>query len=203
MPSEPSRTLMPTPEAEVIFSRWLKQLNEEFTRHQGYERRCDIVRDELFQLFLDKPHGGRINATLQSELPMNVVETTLDPRNVTLEAEYIEGIDRDRYMDRKPLIFMWQMFDRSPLGLNLWLGFKFRCMLGRHIFKQMGCRVKIHHAVHFHFAYNISIGDDVVIHRGATLDDRTELVLPAGSSVDAFATISAAARNHAVVEHEY
>ena len=203
MPSEPSRTLLPTPEAEVLFSRWLKHLNDEFARHQGYERRCDIVRDELFQLFLDKPHGGRINAKLATDLPMNVVEITLDPRNVTLEAEYMEGIDRERYMDRKPLIYMWQMFDRSPLGLNLWLGFKFRCMMGRHIFKSMGSRVKVHHAVHFHFGYNIVIEDDVVVHRGATLDDRTELVLPAGSVVKPFATVHNTGKSHAGVEHEY
>jgi hypothetical protein len=202
MPSETDRTLMPTPEAELIFSRWLKHLNDEFTRHQGYERRCDIVRDELFQLFLDKPHGGRVNASLISELPMNVIEFTLDPRNVTLEAEYLDGVDRARYLDRKPLIFMWQMFDRSPLGLNVWLGFKFRCMMGRHIFKSMGCRVKIHHAVHFHFGYNVTLQDDVVVHRGATLDDRTELLLPAGSSVAAFATVNARDEGNAM-EHEY
>jgi len=203
MPTEPNRTLLPTPEGEVFFSQWLKHLNDEFARHQGYERRCDIVRDELFQLFLDKPHGGRVTSTLKSELPMNVVEITLDPRNVTLEAEYIDGIDRALYLDRKPLIYMWQMFDRSPLGLNLWLGFKFRCMMGRHIFKSMGSRVKVHHAVHFHFGYNVVIEDDVVVHRGATLDDRTELVLPAGSEVDAFATVKAKGQSLAGVEHEY
>ena len=203
MPTEPNRTLLPTPEGEVFFSQWLKHLNDEFTRHQGYERRCDIVRDELFQLFLDKPHGGRVTSTLKSELPMNVVEITLDPRNVTLEAEYIDGIDRALYLDRKPLIYMWQMFDRSPLGLNLWLGFKFRCMMGRHIFKSMGSRVKVHHAVHFHFGYNVVIEDDVVVHRGATLDDVNELVIPAGAKVGAFATVSARGESHAGVEHEY
>jgi hypothetical protein len=203
MPAETANILKPTPEVEVLYSRWLKQLNDEFTRHQGYERRCDIVRDELFQLFLGKQHGGRTQAVLQSEMSTNVIAATLDPRNITLEAEYLDGIDHGRYLDRKPLIYMWQMFDRSPLGLNLWLGFKFRCMMGRHIFKSLGSRVKIHHAVHFHFGYNITIADDAVIHRGATLDDRTELVLPAGSVVKPFATIRADGKSHAGVEHEY
>jgi len=203
MSTEPNRILQPTPEAEVLFSRWLKQLNDEFTRHQGYERRCDIVRDELFQLFRGKPHGGRTQAVLQTELSTNVIEATLDPRNVTLEAEYLEGINRDLYGDRKPLIYMWQMFDRSPMGQNVWLGFKFRCMIGRHIFKSMGTRVKIHHAVQFHFGYNISIGDDVIIHRGATLDDVNELNLPAGSHVNPFATVGTGSHKHTPVEHEY
>jgi hypothetical protein len=203
MATETTPLLKPTPEAEILYSRWLKQLNDELTRHQGYERRCDIVRDELFQLLLGKPHGGRSHAVLQCEMSTNVIEATLDPRNITLEAEYLDGIDRERYLDRKPLIYMWQMFDRSPLGLNLWLGFKFRCMMGRHIFKSLGSRVKIHHAVHFHFGYNVTIEDDAVIHRGATLDDRAELVLPAGSVVKPFATVHAAGQSHAGVEHEY
>ncbi|HXB62788.1 MAG TPA: hypothetical protein VNU94_08075 [Acidobacteriaceae bacterium] len=189
MPTETSRILQPMTEAEVLYSRWLKQLNDEFTRHQGYERRCDIVRDELFQLFRGKQHGGRTQAVLQSEMSTNVIEATLDPRNVTLEAEYLEGIDRERYLDRKPLIYMWQMFDRSPLGLNLWLGFKFRCMMARHIFQSVGSRIKIHHVVHFHFGYNITLQDDIVIHRGATLDDRAPFVLKTGTHVPAFATV--------------
>jgi hypothetical protein len=203
MSTEITTALKPTPEAEILYTRWLKQLNDEFTRHQGYERRCDIVRDELFQLLLGKQHGGRSQAVLQCEMSTNVIEATLDPRNITLEAEYIDGIDHERYLDRKPLIYMWQMFDRSPLGLNLWLGFKFRCMMGRHIFKSLGSRVKIHHAVHFHYGYNITIEDDCVIHRGATLDDRAELVLAAGSVVKPFATVHAAGLSHAGVEHEY
>jgi len=201
MPAETSRILQPTTEVEVLYSRWLKQLNDEFTRHQGYERRCDIVRDELFQLFRGKQHGGRTQAVLQSEMSTNVIEATLDPRNVTLEAEYMEGINRDLYMDRKPLIYMWQMFDRSPLGLNLWLGFKFRCMMARHIFKAVGSRIKIHHVVHFHFGYNITLEDDIVIHRGATLDDRAPLVLKTGTHVPAFATVGGEA-GHAR-EYEY
>ena len=203
MPNHEPRPLMPLPEAEEIYLRWLKHLNDEFTRHGGYERRCDIVRDELFQLYRNKAHGGRSTANLITELPANVIDASMDPRNITLEAEYLPGIDRARYLDRKPLIYLWQMFDRSPLGLNVWLGFKFRCMMGRHIFNSMGCKVKIHHAVHFHFGYNVTLEDEVVIHRGATLDDRNELVLPKGSSVDAFATIEGGRENLAHVEHEY
>ncbi len=64
------------------------------------------------------------------------------------------------------------MFDRSPLGLNHWLGLRFRCMLGRHIFEHIGSGVKIYHGVDLTYGYNLSIGDGVVIRQRALLNDR-------------------------------
>jgi len=57
------------------------------------------------------------------------------------------------------------MFDRSPIGLNHWLGLRFRCMLARHIFDHLGSGVKIYHGVELTFGYNLSIGDGVTIRR--------------------------------------
>ncbi len=132
----------PTPEAEALYRRWLANLNEEFTRHASVDRRSEIVRDELYQMYLGRPHGGRTNTTLISELATNSLNECFDPRNITLEPEYYGDVDPDQYAIRKPLIYFWQMFDRSPFGLNHWLGFRFRCMLGRHIFKHLGKHVK-------------------------------------------------------------
>ena len=73
---------------------------------------------------------------------------------------------------RKPLLWFWQMFDRSPIGLNHWLGLRFRCMLGRHIFDHMGSGVKIYHGVDLTYGYKLSIDDGAVIHQGALLHDR-------------------------------
>src|SRR5215469_16782541 len=179
MPQYKYRELKPTPEAEAIYRRWLAQLNEEFTRHQSADRRSDIVRDELYQIYLAKTHGGRMQATLNSELGTNVLSESFDPRNVTLEPEYYGDVDAERYSIRKPLIWFWQMFDRSPLGLNHWLGFKFRCMLGKHIFKHMGKGEKIFHNVEFTFGYNLTIEDNCTIHKNVMLDDRGEIILHA------------------------
>jgi len=183
------RELKPTPEAEAIFRRWLAHLNEEFTRHQSFDRRADIVRDELYQMYLGKPHGGRMNASLDSELATNVLTESFDPRNITLEPEYYGDVDAERYAIRKPLIWFWQMFDRSPLGLNHWLGFKFRCMLAKHIFKHMGKGVKIFHNVEFTFGYNLTVEDNCTIHKNVMLDDRGEIILHEGTSVSDYANI--------------
>lgn len=183
------RELKPTPEAEAIYRRWLSTLNEEFTRHQTADRRSEIVRDELFQLYLGRPHGGRMNAALASEFATNVLTESFDPRNATLEPEYYGDVDAEKYAVRKPLIWFWQMFDRSPLGLNHWLGFKFRCMLGHHIFRHMGTGVKIFHNVEFTFGYNLTIGDNCTIHKNVMLDDRGEIIVHEGSSISDYANV--------------
>src|SRR5271167_2885761 len=104
MPVQNYRELKPTPEAEAIFRRWLSLLNEEFTRHQSVDRRSEIVRDELYQLYLGRPHGGRMNTTLSSELTTNVLSETFNPRNATLRSKYYNDIDAKKFALRKPLI---------------------------------------------------------------------------------------------------
>jgi hypothetical protein len=138
MPEYKYRDLKPTPEAEEVYRRWLRFLNEEFTRHKEPKLRNELVRDALHQLMFARPHGGKLNFQLTTELPFNCVELSLDPANITLEPEYYGDIDEEKYAERKPLIYLWQMFDRSPLALNHWLGFRFRCVLGSHIFKSLG-----------------------------------------------------------------
>ena len=181
--TEQQRELKPTPEAEALYRRWVSHLNDEFTRHQNVDRRSEIVRDELHQVYLGRPHGGRLNMTLSSELATNVLAESFDPRNATLRSEYLSEIDMAQFALRKPLIWFWQMFDRSPLGLNLWLGLKMRCMLGHHIFASLGKGVKIYRNVEFTFGYNVTVEDDCTILRGAYLDDVKEIHLPAGTTV--------------------
>lgn len=185
------RELKPTPEAEALYRRWVSHMNDEFTRHQSVDRRSEIVRDELHQVYLGRPHGGRMNVTLSSELATNVLSETFDPRNATLRSEYYEDMDPAKFAPRKPLIWFWHMFDRSPLGLNVWLGLRFRCMLGHHIFGSLGKGVKIYRNVDFTFGYNMTIEDNVVIHRGAYLDDRKPILISAGAAVAEDARVEA------------
>jgi acetyltransferase-like isoleucine patch superfamily enzyme len=183
------RELKPTPEAEAIYRRWLARLNDEFTRHTNPEIRSEIVRDELYQLYLGHPHGAAAKATLNSELAMHTLTESLDPRNATLEPEYYGDVDPEKYAVRKPLIWFWQMFDRSPVGLNHWLGFRFRCMLGRHIFRHLGKHVKIFHNVEFTYGYNLTVSDWCTIHKNVLLDDRGEIILHEGTSVSDYANV--------------
>jgi acetyltransferase-like isoleucine patch superfamily enzyme len=179
----------PTPEAEEIYRRWIQFLDDEFVRHSSPERRGEIVRDQLYQLYLGRPHSGKLNLTLTTELPANVVSLSLDPQNVTLEQGHFAEVDRERFARRKPLLWFWQMFDRSPIGLNHWLGLRFRCMLGRHIFEHLGSGVKIYHGVDLTYGYNLSIGDGVTIHQRALLNDRGGITIGDNAVIGSFSRI--------------
>jgi len=159
----------PAPEAEEVYRRWLKFLDEEFTRHHSPERRAEIVRDQLYQLYL-----GRLS---------------LDPENVTLEAEHFHDADPKKFAMRKPLLWFWQMFDRSPIGTNHWLGIRFRSMLGRHIFARMGAGVKIYHGVDLTYGYNLSIEEGATIRQRALLNDRGGITIGKGAIIGSFARV--------------
>lgn len=179
----------PTPEAEEVYRRWIQFLDEEFTRHPSAERRSEIVRDQLFQLYLGRPHGGKLNMSLTSELPGNILSLSLDPENVTLEAEHFPDVDPEKFAPRKPLLWFWQMFDRSPIGLNHWLGIRLRAMLGRHLFQRIGAGVKIYHGVDLTYGYNLSIEEGVTIRQRALLNDRGGITLGKGAVIGSFARV--------------
>lgn len=121
--------------------------------------------------------------------PTRIALLQMDPRNVTLEPEYYGELDVERYARIKPLLWLWEMFDKSPLGENVHLGVKFRRLLAPHIFRRCGRNFKCFHFVKFSFGYNIEAGDDVVIHRHVLLDDRGGIVLGNRVSVADFANI--------------
>jgi acetyltransferase-like isoleucine patch superfamily enzyme len=189
MPLYEYRDLEPSRESKEVYTRWIDYIDDELTRHKKPTLRNELVRDNLHQLMLGRPHGGKLNFTLTTELPYNVLQLSLDPSNVTLEPEYYGDIDAPKYACIKPLIWFWHMFDRSPVGFNHWLGFRFRAMLGKHIFKSIGNNVKIFHGVEFSYGYNLTIEDDCVIHKYVMLDDRGEIVIKKGTSISDYAAV--------------
>jgi acetyltransferase-like isoleucine patch superfamily enzyme len=195
MANENNSTPHPAPDAEEVYRRWIQFLDDEFVRHCAPERRSEIVRDQLYQLYLGRPHGGKLNLTLTSELPGNVVNLSLDPLNVTMEAEHFADVDQDRYRRRKPLLWFWQMFDRSPIGLNHWLGLRFRSMLARHIFEHLGAGVKIYHGVDLTYGYNLSVGDGASIRQRALLNDRGGITIGKNAVIGSYSRIFSHSHN--------
>ena len=167
----------PLPEAEAIYRRWLAHLHAEFTRYNTCTRRSEIVRDELHSILLGRPHGGRMNVSLVSELPLAVLAESLDPRNVTLPAEMEANLDRERFNTIKPLLWFWRGFDRTVLGANLWLGLRFRAMLGQHIFAGMGRNVRFYRDVSFERGYTLTFEDNTIVRPGSRIDDSKPLTI--------------------------
>jgi acetyltransferase-like isoleucine patch superfamily enzyme len=185
MPRYEYRPVNPTPEAQKSFLEWIERLDQEFSNRDP-EHRSQVVRDTLYELYL-----GKIGAGISpfASLAEQTLIHSFDPRNASLEPEYYGDVDPAKYAERKPLIWFWMMYDRSPVGLNHWLGFRVRAMLGRHIFKHCGKNVKIFHGVEVSYGYNLTIEDNCTIHKYVLLDDRGELIIHEGSSISDFANV--------------
>src|SRR5258708_1019501 len=185
MPRYEYRDLRPIPAAEKAFLEWIAQLDRYFTNRDP-EHRSTVVRDALHQLYLGRPYAAP-NAS--DPVAEQVLVHSFDPRNTTLEPEYYGDVDAQKYAERKPLIWFWMMYDRSPVGLNHWLGFRVRAMLAKHIFKHIGKNVKIFHGVEGSYGYNLTVEDKCTIPKYVLLDDRGEIIIHEGSSVSDYANV--------------
>lgn len=182
----------PTAAADKTYDRWLGWLDEQFAG-RDVDHRSEVVRNVLHELYLGKPYSGTARevatAASASGLSSQVLTANFDPRNITLEPEYYGDVDAQKYAERKPLIYFWMMFDRSPAGLNHHLGFKVRRVIGKHVFKHLGENVKIFHGVEVSFGYNLVVEDRCTIHKYVMLDDRGGIILREGTSVSDYANI--------------
>jgi acetyltransferase-like isoleucine patch superfamily enzyme len=177
----------PPDAVETIFDDFLVRLEEHIT-DERLDRNA-VIRDTLYQIYFGQIPDFHLLGDYTFPIAARALLSCFDPSNVTLEPEYFADLDPDLYSRRKPLIWFWQMFDRSPLGLNVHLGFKVRQMLAPHIFKKVGQNFRCFAGVEWSFGYNLTIGDNVIIHRGTLLDDRGGLEIGNDVIVGAFARI--------------
>jgi acetyltransferase-like isoleucine patch superfamily enzyme len=168
--------------AESDYDGFLKELEQALT--DGRRDPNDIVRDTLCEIYFGSS-ANREGLSLAARATLH----SLDPRNITTEPEYYADIDAKLYAKRKPFIWLWQMFDRSPLGQNALLGHRFRRMLAPLIFRRVGKNFKCWHFIEWSFGYNLTIGDDVVIHRYVLLDDRGGIDIGNRVSISDYANV--------------
>jgi len=174
--------------AEKDYQAFLEELHRSLT--DGRKAPNEVVRDTLFDIYSTASGHSSSRTELNNlTLPARVVVHSLDPRNITTEPEYYSDIDAKLYAERKPFIWLWQMFDRSPLGQNALLGHRFRRMLAPLIFRRVGENFKCWHLVEWSFGYNLSFGDNVVVHRHVLLDDRGGIEIGNNVSISDYANI--------------
>jgi acetyltransferase-like isoleucine patch superfamily enzyme len=180
----PLRTVALPAATAAAYEQWLGAISAELE-----DPACN--RDELCRRLLTEVYFPELTSSDPAILPPSTRMALLqmDPRNVTLEAEYYADTDTEQYARAKPLLWLWEMFDKSPLGENVHLGVQFRRILARHLFRRCGRNFKCFHFVKFSFGYNMEVGDDVVIHRHVLLDDRGGIVLGNKVSIADFANV--------------
>ena len=184
------RALSAQPQAENDFNLFLDELQTALT--DGRRDPNDVVRDTLCQIHFGSLAAFDPAATAASlGLPpaARALVHTFDPRNITTEPEYYSDIDVPAYLQRKPYIWLWQMFDQSPLGRNALLGHRLRRMLAPLIFRHVGENFKCWQNVEWSFGYNLSFGNNVVIHRHVLLDDRGGIEIGNNVSISDYANI--------------
>ena len=176
------------PESERLYQRWIDDLKTRLDNPK-IDRNV-LCRDVLTELHYGQ---GALYADLSADHSRPFAERALiaqlDPRNVTLEAEYYAECDPERYGLVKPLLWLWIQFDHSPLGHNVHLGVQFRRLLAGHIFKRCGRNVRIFRDVELSFGYNLSVGDNTTIHRYVLLDDRGEIEIGSNVSISDYANV--------------
>ena len=182
------RELEAQPQAESDFGQFLDTLQTALT--DGRRDPNEVVRDTLYQIH-GYTHANQAPTPDIANLSLaaRAVIHSFDPRNITTEPEYYSEIDAAAYLERKPFIWLWQMFDRSPLGQNALLGHRFRRMLAPLIFRHVGENFKCWQYVEWSFGYNLSFGDNVVIHRHVLLDDRGGIEIGNNVSISDYANI--------------
>ena len=188
---------VPLPDATTReYDRWVGGIAERLEDPSC--DRNDLCREVLTALYFPGL-AGRDPADLPEHTRIALLQ--MDPRNVTLEPEYYQETDLERYERIKPLQWLWEMFDKSPLGENVHLGVLFRRALAPHIFRSVGRNFKAVHFVKWSFGYNLEIGDNVVVHRHVLLDDRGGIRLGNGVSIADFANIYS--HTHALYDGRY
>ena len=178
----PLRSVPVSGEATAVYHRWLQGIDDELS-HPDCDRRA-LCRRILTDIHF--PSGAPSGTLTDAE---RVTLLHMDPANVTVEPEHYAEVDLARYAQVKPLLWLWEMFDRSPLGENVYLGVLLRRILARRIFRRCGKDFKAFHQVKFSFGYNMDVGDAVVVHRHVLLDDRGGIRLGDGASVSDYANI--------------
>jgi acetyltransferase-like isoleucine patch superfamily enzyme len=200
MTKRPLRRLPLPPESARVYDSWLGGIEERLA-DPGCDR-VRLCRDVLFELYY--PGLSDWDALVQdpaTPLTTRAALLSLDPRNITLEPEHYAENDLDRYAVVKPLLWLWQSFDRSPMGGgNVDVAVRFRRLLAKHIFKSCGRNFKCFQYVEFSFGYNMEVGDDVVVHRYVLLDDRGGIVLKDKCSIADFANVYT--HSHDLVDQE-
>jgi acetyltransferase-like isoleucine patch superfamily enzyme len=186
--------------SERLLDAWLEQVEARLAAPDADWHR--IARDVLFEIWYPGlTDYDALVADPATPLATRAALLSLDPHNVTLEPEYYADVDPARYARVKPLHWLWQSFDRSPLGGgNVHLGVGFRRVLAPHLFARVGRNFKCFQFVEFSYGYNMEVGDDCVVHRHVLLDDRGGIVLGDRVSISDYANIYS--HTHSIVDQK-
>ncbi|MFO7925221.1 MAG: acyltransferase [Halobacteriota archaeon] len=152
-------------------------ISEVDTRLSSDEDTCAVVEDVLVDLHGDRKAYERWQAGEEVSAAERVRLQGYDPCKATLESEYYAEKDETAFKQSKHLQWLWRQFDATPMADNVEFALRFRRMLADHLFAECGDGCRFFKGITFTYGHNISIGDNVVVHDEAHLDDRGVLTI--------------------------
>jgi acetyltransferase-like isoleucine patch superfamily enzyme len=167
-------------DAQDAFTDFLADLNAKLENPET--KRNELCRELLAQFLYASSYSDVL-----ARAP--IAALNLDPNNITLEAEYYTVIDLVKFAAVKPLLWLWYNFDLSPAAQSVEFGVRFRRVLARHIFNRVGRNFKAFPGVQFSVGYNLSVGNDVTIHRNVLVDDIGGVTLHDRSGLSDFVNV--------------
>jgi len=176
-------------ESARIFDKFLAQFEEKLLDESTDKN--ELVCETLYRL--ETGHHGYQDALSIARDREDFIALTnllsMDPRNSAQEPEYYGDINLTKYARNKPIHWLWTYFDKLPISRNTLFAFQLRRIMGRYMFCHLGENVKLFHNIEFTYGYNLTIEDNVVIHREVMLDDRGSIHIKKDASVSDYAHI--------------
>jgi acetyltransferase-like isoleucine patch superfamily enzyme len=167
-------------EAEAAVIAFIEEVDD---RLSSAETTSEVVREVLVDLNGDR----RTYDAWRNGEPVSVAERlrfqAYDPRNVTLESEYHAQKDEGKFSESKPLVWLWEQFDATPLADHIELALRFRRMLAKHLLEECGDDCRFFKDIKVGYGHNLTVGDNVVVHDDVLLDDRGKLTIGDGCSI--------------------
>jgi maltose O-acetyltransferase len=136
-----------------------------------------VVQETLADLFGDWDAYQRYRAG-ESLPPLTRARIEgYNPENAFIESERWAEQDHAELQHAKCLQYLWRGFDLSPVSNNIAFALPFRQVLANHLFEEAGDGLRLFGGIKIQCGYNITMGDNVVVHNDVLLDDRGELVI--------------------------
>src|SRR5690348_12676879 len=102
----PLRTFALPDQTRQVYDAWLEELGAKLAAPDADW--TAITRDTLFGLY--HPFGGDYDERVNDPRTPPVARAALlalDPRNISLEAEYYADVDQAKFARVKPLLWLW------------------------------------------------------------------------------------------------
>ena len=137
-------------------------------------------------------------AAMLQQLGLAVTPDAL--QNYRLWTDYMPLSDVDPYTEQQRYVhIVWELMDRTPMGINCAFAIPFRQMLAKTLFARVGEGFVCAEGCRFNFGHHIALGDNVSWNMGCYIDAKGGVVMDDYAMLTEYVKIFT--HNHSEVDH--